>query len=451
MNGESNHRENIRPEIPLETDAVGTLLGLARAFLPGFELPSLVGQSYAEPPGPTAEARFFKPEARYQVLLEQLPAVTFMAVFEEEGLSEIYVSPQIETLLGYTVREWAEQPILWYERLHLEDRDRWNVEFSRTVAWTEPFKGDYRFHAKDGHVVWIHGEAKIVRDRLGRPSFIQGIGYDITTMKGIQEELRRARDDAEQANQAKSQFLSRTSHELRTPLNAVMGFAQLLEMNAQLDDDDKESVDEILKAGRHLLELINEVLDISAIDSGQMTLAVVPVSINLLMDEALSLIAPLAHGRAVLLQSTIPTGENCQVLADARRLKQVFLNLLSNAVKYNRPGGTAIVECGRRETPPRPSYRISVSDTGSGLSAEKLGRLFTPFDRLGAEQSGVEGTGLGLAYSKSMVTAMGGTLGVESIVGLGSTFWIDLPLPEYPLGRGDETAGAQSGIADFTD
>jgi signal transduction histidine kinase len=132
----------------------------------------------------------------------------------------------------------------------------------------------------------------------------------------------------------------------------------------------------------------------------------------------------------VLLRSTIPPGENCQVLADARRLKQVLLNLLSNAVKYNRPGGTAIVACGRTEALPTASYRISVSDTGLGLSAEQLGRLFTPFDRLGVEQSGVEGTGLGLAYSKSMVTAMGGAIGVESIVGLGSTFWIDLPLPE---------------------
>jgi PAS domain S-box-containing protein len=425
--------ESIRPEIPLEMDAVGTLLDLAKAFMPGFELPSLVGQSYAESAGPTAEARFFKPEARYQILLEQLPAVTFMAVFEEEGLREIYVSPQIETLLGYTVREWAEQPILWYERLHLEDRDRWNVDFSRTVAWTEPFKGDYRFHAKDGHLVWIHGEAKIVRDPFGRPSFIQGIGYDITAVKTIEEELRQARDGAEQANRAKSQFLSRTSHELRTPLNAVMGFAQLLEMNARLHEDDKESVDEILKAGRHLLELIDEVLDISAIDSGQMTLSLIPVSVSLLIEEALSLVAPLAHDRGVLLQSTVPPGENYQVLADARRLKQVFLNLLSNAVKYNQPGGTVTMECGRTEAVPTPVCRVSVRDTGFGLSEEQLGRLFTPFDRLGAEQSAVEGTGLGLAYSKSMVAAMRGTLGVESIVGRGSTFWVDLPLPESPL------------------
>jgi PAS domain S-box-containing protein len=159
MSNESKNNETLRPEIPSDLDAVGTLLSLARTSLPGFELPSLLAQSYAEPVGPSAEKCFLKAEARYQVLLEQLPAVTFMAAFEE-GLREVYVSPQIETLLGYTVREWAKQPILRYDRLHREDKDRWNLEFSRTVAWTEPFKGDYRFLAKDGHVVWIHGEVE---------------------------------------------------------------------------------------------------------------------------------------------------------------------------------------------------------------------------------------------------------------------------------------------------
>jgi len=432
MSNESKSSETLRPEIPPDLDAVGTLLGLARTFLPSFELPSLVAQPYAEPTGLSGEKRFLKAEARYKVLLEQLPAVTFMAAFEE-GLREIYVSPQIETLLGYTVLEWTEEPILWYDRLHWEDKERWNIEFSRTVAWTEPFKGDYRFLAKDGHVVWIHGEAKIVRDPFGQPSFIQGIGYDITAMKRIEEELRQARDEAENANRAKSAFLSRTSHELRTPLNAVIGFAQLLEMNELLGNDDQESVEEILKAGRHLLELINEILDISGIDSGQMTLSVTPVSVNELLEEALSLIETLARDHDVQLQWTAPPGRNWHVLADGRRLKQVFLNLFSNAVKYNRSGGTVTVECGATQATATPTLRVCVKDTGFGLSAEKLARLFTPFDRLGAEQTGVEGTGIGLAYSKRMVTAMGGTLGVESIVGIGSAFWIDLPIAESPI------------------
>ena len=432
MSNESQKRETGGPEISPDLDAIGTLLGLARAFLPSFELSSLAAQPEAEPVDSTRKTRFLKAEARYQVLLEQLPAVTFMAAFEG-GFNEIYVSPQIETLLGYTVREWTESPILWYERLHWEDKERWNMDFSRTVAWTEPFKGDYRFLAKDGHMVWIHGEAKIVRDTFGRPLFIQGIGYDITAMKRIEEELRQARDEAEQANQAKSHFLSRTSHELRTPLNAVIGFAQLLEMNKRLGDDDQESVEEILKAGRYLLELINEILDISAIDSGQMTLSVTSVSVNDLLEEALSLVGASARDCDVQLQWTAPPGCNWHVLADARRLKQVFLNLLSNAVKYNRSRGTVTVECWPRQAIPTPTLRVCVKDTGFGLSADKIARLFTPFDRLGAELTDVQGTGLGLAYSKRMVTAMGGTLGVESILGTGSAFWVDLPLVESPV------------------
>jgi PAS domain S-box-containing protein len=432
MSNESKNNGPIGSEIPAELDAVGTLLGLARAFLPNFELPSLVVQPGADPVGPTTETRFLKAEARYQVLLEQLPAVTFMAAFEE-GFNELYVSPQIESLLGYTVREWTEEPILWYERLHWEDKERWNADFSRTVAWTEPFKGDYRFLAKDGHVVWIHGEAKIVRDTFGRPLFIQGIGYDITGMKRIEEELRQARDEAEHANRAQSQFLSRTSHELRTPLNAVIGFAQLLQMDERLGSDDQESVEEILKAGRHLLELINEILDISSIDSGQMRLSVTSVAVNDLLQEALSFVGAGARDRDVHLQWTAPSGRNWHVLADARRLKQVFLNLLSNAIKYNRSGGTVTVECWPTQATATPGLRICVKDTGLGLSVEKIARLFTPFDRLGAEQTGIEGTGLGLAYSKRMVAAMGGTLGMESMIGTGSTFWVDLPLADSSL------------------
>jgi PAS domain S-box-containing protein len=431
MSNESKDRETIGPQTPPDFDPVSTLLELARAFLPSFEMGNPTAQPYSEPVGSTVETRFVKAEARYRVLLEQLPAVTFMAAFEG-GLSEIYVSPQIEALLGYTVREWTEAPILWYDRLHWEDKERWNLDFSRTVAWTEPFKGDYRFLAKDGRVVWIHGEAKIVRDTFGRPLFIQGIGYDITTMKRIEEELRQARDEAEHANRAKSQFLSRTSHELRTPLNAVIGFAQLLEMNKRLGDDDQESVEEILKAGRHLLELMNEILDISGIDSGQMTLSVTSVSVNELLEEALSFIGAWARDRDVELKWTAPPGRNWQVLADARRLKQVFLNLLSNAVKYNRPAGTVTVECLPTPSTQAPALRVCVKDTGFGLTADKIARLFTPFDRLGAELTGVEGTGLGLAYSKRMITAMGGTLGLESIIGTGSTFWVDLPLAESP-------------------
>ncbi len=201
-----NDSESLRPEIPLELAEVGALLELARAFLPQFELPRFS----TTPPAPvdaTAEVRIRKAEARYQALVEQIPAVTFMASFEN-GLSEIYVSPHIEELLGYTAAEWIDNPILWYQRLHPDDKERWNKEFSRTVSWAEPFKADYRFLAKDGRVVWIHGEAKVIRDEAGQPSFVQGIGYDITELKRAEEVLQRSREELEQLVRTRTAELS---------------------------------------------------------------------------------------------------------------------------------------------------------------------------------------------------------------------------------------------------
>jgi PAS domain S-box-containing protein len=170
-------------------EAVKALLELARAFAPDFQLPQLASEPPIASKVTSIEKRMRTAEAQYQALVEQIPAVTFMASFEN-GLSRIYVSPHIETLLGYTAKEWIEDPILWYQRLHPDDKQRWNIEFSRTVSWAEPFKADYRFLAKDGRVVWIHGEAKVVRDESGRPSFVQGIGYDITERKRFEEQIQ---------------------------------------------------------------------------------------------------------------------------------------------------------------------------------------------------------------------------------------------------------------------
>jgi PAS domain S-box-containing protein len=178
--------------------AVTALFELARAFVPTFEgLSPRISGAAARSRNATPEEQIRKAEARYQSLIEQIPAVTFMASFDS-GLSEIYVSPHIETLLGYTAKEWTDSPILWYQRLHPADRPRWNKEFARTVSFAEPFRADYRFLAKDGHVVWIHGEARVVRDSAGRPSFVQGIGYDITERREAEEVLRRSREELEQ-------------------------------------------------------------------------------------------------------------------------------------------------------------------------------------------------------------------------------------------------------------
>jgi len=238
----------------------------------------------------------------------------------------------------------------------------------------------------------------------------------------VNAELQEAAAEADRANRAKSEFLSRMSHELRTPLNAILGFGQLLEID-ELGPEQLDGVRQILGGGRHLLDLINEVLDISRIEAGRMSLSIEPVPVAQILHEALDLVRPLVDQRGIRLE--MPPQGLCErhVRADRQRLKQIVLNLLSNAVKYNRREGTVAISC--RETS-RPGLRIEVRDTGHGIPPDKLERLFTPFDRLGAEESTEEGTGLGLALAKKLAEVMGGTMGVESALEVGSTFWLEL-------------------------
>ncbi|HVE45198.1 MAG TPA: ATP-binding protein [Acidimicrobiales bacterium] len=239
---------------------------------------------------------------------------------------------------------------------------------------------------------------------------------------------QQAREAAEAANRFKSEFLSRMSHELRTPLNAVLGFSQLLQLDS-LDEDQRDSAAQIVKAGHHLLNLIDEVLDISRIETGQLTLSLEPVGVEDVATESLDLVRPLGGHRRLRFPDE-PAGDcSSFVRADRQRLKQVLVNLLSNAVKYNRNGGEVLLDCANH---PDGRVRISVTDSGPGIPPEKLDLLFNPFERLGAEQSDVEGTGLGLALARRLMDAMGGTLGVDSEEGRGSTFWLELEATEAP-------------------
>jgi signal transduction histidine kinase/ActR/RegA family two-component response regulator len=251
----------------------------------------------------------------------------------------------------------------------------------------------------------------------------------------------RARDEAEQANQAKSEFLSRMSHELRTPLNAVLGFGQLL-ATSELDAPDRESVDQILKGGEHLLALINEILDIARIEAGKLTLSLEPVEIRETISEALAFVQPLAADRRIDITLDVPA--QLYVVADRQRLSQVLLNLLSNAIKYNRPQGSVHVAA---ENSGAGTVRIRVTDTGRGIAAADLARLYTPFERLDAERSQIEGTGLGLTLSKGLVEAMGGSVHVESQVGEGSTFTVEFAETANPLAKIDSAPAATPALA----
>ncbi|MBW4054657.1 MAG: PAS domain S-box protein [Proteobacteria bacterium] len=255
---------------------------------------------------------------------------------------------------------------------------------------------------------------------------------DLSRRKAMETGLINARDEAQAANRAKSLFLSNMSHELRTPLNAILGFGQLLEADHGLNPDQLDSVQEITDAGGHLLELVDEVLDLARIESGRLVLMPRPVLLDDLMDECLSLATPQAANRGICF--ILPAVSGCTLYADRTRLKQALVNLLSNAVKYNRPTGQIRLEY--ELFPVERRIRIHVHDTGAGIASDKLSELFQPFHRLGQELGEVEGTGIGLAITKQLVEAMGGTVGATSILGVGSDFWLELPLEEGPAAMG---------------
>lgn len=250
-------------------------------------------------------------------------------------------------------------------------------------------------------------------------------------------ELAMAMEEAKSANQAKSAFLSSMSHELRTPLNAILGFAQILtsEKLPSTLVQKREFANHILKSGRHLLTLINEILDLAKIESGAVALSLEPVALNEILQECESMVAPLAGNRGIRL--LFPNQCTANVTADRTRLKQILLNLLSNAIKYNRDAGAVVVDCSPSGT---GLVRISVQDTGMGLKPEQVKQLFQPFNRLGQESGAEEGTGIGLVVTKRLVELMGGTIGVTSSQGVGSMFWIELKSTEPVPSRVDPNA-----------
>ena len=316
-------------------------------------------------------------------------------------------------LLGYTRKQLMGQPAA--------------LIFASPEEFALPASGVERvYRLKDGRDIPVLFSAASLAEQDGAGSQVW-LARDISERKRAEEELRVAKQEAEDASRAKSELLSRTSHELRTPLNAILGFAQLLDMG-DLMEIDRGNVGQIMKAGRHLLRLINEVLDIAGVESGRRTLSCEAVLAGDAVAEALDLVRPLAASRRVTIHDDMDARR--YVMADRQRLQQVLLNLLSNAVKYNSEGGSVFID-----SEPRPDngfLRIRVRDTGPGIPPEGIAKLFVPFERLGAEQSGVEGTGLGLSFSKTFMEAMGGSVGVSSIVGEGTTFWIDIPPAEAP-------------------
>ena len=341
---------------------------------------------------------------------------------------------QMYALYGLAKENFSGAYEAWKSGLHPDDAERGDREIQMAIRGEKDFDTQFRVVWPNGTVRNIRAVAVVHFDTLGKPEHMLGTNWDITAQKQTEEEIRKAKSEAEKANLAKSEFLSRMSHELRTPMNSILGYAQLMQMG-ELTPNQPKSLNRILSSGKHLLNLIDEVLDISHIESGKFSLLPEPVQLKSVIMEVMDTVQVIASARQLKLELENSPGNELIVASDRKRLKQVLINLLNNAVKFNRQGGSVLVKT--ELLPPDDAgisfARISVTDTGLGILPGDIPKLFVPFGRIVAEQSQTEGTGLGLAIIKKIMEAMEGHVGVESQAGEGSTFWIDLPMPEKQL------------------
>ena len=349
------------------------------------------------------------------------------------------LNPLAERLTGWTREEAFNRPV--EEIFHIVNAQT-RLPSTNPVQETlahNTIRGlthDTVLIARDGGECHIANSCAPIRDRgeqvVGAVLVFRNVTEHRRLDQALQDknaELESARAVADKANLAKSDFLSSMSHELRTPLSAILGFAQLMECGTPLPTvSQKRSIDQILKAGWYLLDLINEILDLALIESGKLPLSLEPIALTEVMRECEAMIEPQAQKRGISVAFS-RFDSPCFVKADRTRVKQVLINLLSNAIKYNKAGGTVGVDC-IASTPGR--IRICVRDTGAGLAPEKLAQLFQPFNRLGREATAEEGTGIGLVVCKRLIELMGGDIGVASTVGTGSEFWIELNVTAEP-------------------
>jgi PAS domain S-box-containing protein len=352
----------------------------------------------------------------------------------------IFLSKTWKEMLGYQDHEVAGHSQDWYAHVHPDDLELVRERMRDHLRGrTDAFEAEYRMRHRKGHTIIVLDRGRVVsRDRDGRAERMAGTVMEVTQQRHAEQE-RREQHAAELASRAKTEFLSRMSHEMRTPLNAVIGFSQVLldPLSHLRPDQVRERARHILRAGEHLLSLVNDVLDLQQVEQGQLRMNIHAIHLPTMVQQVVEMLAPAASEQGVWLRDPSDSAQNPDeqdviwVAADERYLLQVLLNLVSNAIKYNRPGGSVELRIEMQNTQPV----LHIQDTGWGMDGEQLQRLFQPFERLGKETSGIQGTGLGLIISRQLVHAMEGTLEVTSQLGRGTTMHLALPATQPDANR----------------
>ncbi len=379
----------------------------------------------------TEQARLIS-EARHQRIIQS----------SNDGIWEwsadkntIHYSSRCWELLGYLegddeVNKGRDRWKSWQALMHPEDVPLFDKNLKSHLKFGTPFDIEYRVKAKDGKWRWIRGRGQAELDESGKATRMSGTNMDVTQLKQAEERVIKAKEQAENANRAKSEFLSSMSHELRTPLNAILGFAKLLATDEELTREQRASMREVVRAGKHLLQFVNDVLDLARIEAGRMEVDLQYISPLDVMYECIELVKPDAAKRNISIDCQSQSEKLIQINADAIRLKQIFLNLLSNAIKYNSYDGFVRISFDQLDG---NKLVISVTDSGKGIEEAAQSDIFKPFNRLGEEGSNIEGAGIGLVITKTLVEQMGGTINFSSKPGRGTTFWIEFASVELSV------------------
>ncbi|MCD6029700.1 MAG: sensor hybrid histidine kinase [Thermomicrobiales bacterium] len=403
----------------------------------------LVAQVQDITPYKAAGAALREAEARYRTLVEQIPAAVYVDAGEALGTPR-YVSPRIQALLGYSPQEWVADPDLWIRAIHPDDRERIVAAVAGADGAAEPMHLEYRFLARDGREVWVHDQVALVRDEDGGGQYWQGFMLDITDRKRAEEELRLAKEAAEEANRLKSAFLSMATHELRTPLTIISGYVEMLAESAMahFTPEEREFLDIAQTGVSTLSALVDDLLDLARMEAGRLELLIRPVDVMEAIERVRRLVAAQAASKGIAVEVSVAPGLP-PVAADLNRLVQVLFNLLGNAVKFTERGSvrTTVRTAGN-------GIEFRVVDTGIGIAPEALAHIFDEFRQadIGTTRR-FGGSGLGLAIAKRLVEMQGGTISVESTVGKGSTFRVWLPAAQPDPDLACEVAAPQDVVS----